>query len=51
MGDQKRAAVYYKKYQSTNAASTPDGKFDATPYLLLLGNIRPYWIIVVILRK
>lgn len=38
MGDQKRAAVYYKKYQSTNAASTPDGKFDATPYLLLLGK-------------
>ena len=38
MGDQKRAAVYYKKYQSTNAASTPDGKFDATPYLLLLGE-------------
>lgn len=37
-GDQKRAAVYYKKYQSTNAASTPDGKFDATPYLLLLGK-------------
>ena len=38
MGDQKRAAVYYKKYQSTNAASTPDGKFDATPYLLLVGK-------------
>lgn len=38
MGDQKRAAVYYKKYQSTNAASTPDGKFDVTPYLLLLGK-------------
>ena len=38
MGDQKRAAVYYKKYQSTNAASTPDVKFDATPYLLLLGK-------------
>ena len=38
MGDQKRAAVYYKKYQSTNAASTPDCKFDATPYLLLLGK-------------
>ena len=38
MGDQKRAAVYYKKYQSTNAASTRDGKFDATPYLLLLGK-------------
>ena len=38
MGDQTRAAVYYKKYQSTNAASTPDGKFDATPYLLLLGK-------------
>ena len=38
MGDQKRAAVSYKKYQSTNAASTPDGKFDATPYLLLLGK-------------
>ena len=38
MGDQKRAAVYYKKYQSTYAASTPDGKFDATPYLLLLGK-------------
>lgn len=38
MGDQKRAVVYYKKYQSTNAASTPDGKFDATPYLLLLGK-------------
>ena len=38
MGDQKRAAVYYKKYQSTNAASTPDGKFDASPYLLLLGK-------------
>lgn len=37
-GDQKRAAVYYKKYKSTNAASTPDGKFDATPYLLLLGE-------------
>lgn len=37
-GDQKRAAVYYKNYQSTNAASTPDGKFDATPYLLLLGK-------------
>ena len=38
MGDQKRAAVYYKKYQSTNAASTPDGKFAANPYLLLLGK-------------
>lgn len=50
-GDQKRAVVYYKNYQSTNAASTPDGKFDATPYLLLWENIRPYWIIVVILRK
>lgn len=37
-GDQKRAVVYYKNYQSTNAASTPDGKFDATPYLLLLGK-------------
>ena len=35
MGDQKRAAVYYKKYQSTNAASTPDGKFDATPQAVL----------------
>ena len=42
MGDQKRAAVYYKKYQSTNAASTPDGKFDATPYLLLLDNCRDF---------
>ena len=38
MGFCERAAVYYKKYQSTNAASTPDGKFDATPYLLLLGK-------------
>ena len=37
-GAQKRAVVYYKNYQSTNAASTPDGKFDATPYLLLLGK-------------
>ena len=37
-GDQKRAVVYYKNYQSTNAVSTPDGKFDATPYLLLLGK-------------
>lgn len=37
-GDQKRAVVYYKNYQSTNVASTPDGKFDATPYLLLLGK-------------
>ena len=37
-GDQKRAVVYYKNYQSTNAASTPAGKFDATPYLLLLGK-------------
>ena len=37
-GDRKRAAAYYKKYKSTNAASTPDGKFDATPYLLLLGE-------------
>jgi hypothetical protein len=37
-GDRERAAAYYKKYQSTNASSTPDGKFDATPYLLLLGE-------------
>ena len=37
-GDRERAAVYYKKYQSTNASSTPDGKFDSTPYLLLLGE-------------
>ena len=28
-GDRERAAAYYKKYQSTNASSTPDGKFDA----------------------
>jgi len=34
-GNAGRAADYYKKYQSTHASATPDGKYDATPYLLV----------------
>lgn len=37
-GDKERAAAYYKKYQSTDASATVDGRFDIAPYLLALGQ-------------
>lgn len=37
-GDKERAAAYYKKYQSTDASATLDGRFDIAPYLLELGQ-------------
>ena len=39
-GDKKKAAKCFAKYKSTQAASTPEGKYNATPYLLVTGQYR-----------
>lgn len=38
LGDKRKAEECFAKYKSTKAASTPAGKYDATPYLLLAGQ-------------
>ncbi len=43
LGDTRKAQECFAKYKSTQAASTPDGKYDATPYLLVTGQ---YWEIL-----
>lgn len=37
-GKRSLAADYFEKYQSTHASTTPDGKYDATPYYLVTGR-------------
>ena len=39
-GDKKKAENCFAKYKSTLAASTPEGKYNATPYLLVTGQYR-----------
>lgn len=39
-GDKKKAEKCFAKYKSTQAASTPEGKYNATPYLLVTGQYR-----------
>ena len=39
-GDKKKAEKCFAKYKSTHAASTPEGKYNATPYLLVTGQYR-----------
>ncbi|WP_446715728.1 helix-turn-helix transcriptional regulator [Bacteroides sp. GD17] len=38
LGESAVAVRYYQKYKATEAAATPDGKYDATPYLLASGQ-------------
>lgn len=38
LGRYSLAADFYEKFQGTAAASTPDGKYDATPYLFAIGQ-------------
>ena len=39
-GDKKKAEECFAKYKSTQAASTSEGKYNATPYLLVTGQYR-----------
>lgn len=39
-GDKEKAEECFMKYKSTLAASTPAGKYDATPYLFVTGRYR-----------
>lgn len=39
-GDKKKAEKYFAGYKSTQAASTPEGKYNATPYLVVTGQYR-----------
>ncbi len=38
LGKPSLATDYYKRYQATKAAITPDGKYDATAYLFAIGE-------------
>ena len=40
LGDKEKAEECFIKYKSTLAASTPAGKYDATPYLFVTGRYR-----------
>lgn len=40
LGKPLLANDYYRRYQTTKAAMTPDGKYDATAYLLALGEYK-----------
>ena len=39
-GDKEKAEECFIKYKSTLAASTPAGKYDATPYLFVTSRYR-----------
>ncbi|OUN99295.1 helix-turn-helix domain-containing protein [Bacteroides clarus] len=39
-GDKKKAEKCFAKYKSTQVASTPEGKYNATPYLLVTEQYR-----------
>lgn len=41
-GDKEKAEECFIKYKSTLAASTPAGKYDATPYLFVTGRYRKF---------